>query len=228
MAWVMFVSVFCFVMTLVWMIVFGFGCHRSSATWAAMVGADRRTQMGHHTSEFWCVDSSVCVCVCVQDFAYHGIAAFFYLSAAVILAFFTIINQSQPGLQIYKAYVSAVVRTCFVVKWNQKLKRQKLTFSVCSSGVCPCCHPPLLHPHHLLRHPMETFLRRNQHVRQANRRRQRKPRTEGGKGSTSLVVCYAFYHLNITFLLWVSCALKCTCSFSVAATSTKKKLYWEF
>lgn len=51
-AWVMFVSVFCFVMTLAWMIIFGFGCHRSSPTWAAMVGAHRRTQSCPHTPEF--------------------------------------------------------------------------------------------------------------------------------------------------------------------------------
>lgn len=37
MAWVMFVSVFCFVMTFLWMIIFGAGCHRNSSSWAAAV-----------------------------------------------------------------------------------------------------------------------------------------------------------------------------------------------
>lgn len=35
--WVMFVSVFCFVMTSLWMIVFMAGCHNSSPGWAAAV-----------------------------------------------------------------------------------------------------------------------------------------------------------------------------------------------
>lgn len=79
MAWVMFVSVFCFVMTLVWMIIFGFGCHRDSSSWAA------------------------------ADFAYHGLATLFYLSAAVILAFITILASANTTSQLYKTYVSAVV-----------------------------------------------------------------------------------------------------------------------
>lgn len=35
--WVMFVSVFCFVMTFLWMIIFTAGCHKNSASWAAAV-----------------------------------------------------------------------------------------------------------------------------------------------------------------------------------------------
>lgn len=65
MAWVMFVSLFCFVITLVWMIVFGFGCHRDSSSWAAAVRAHRRTQSSHHTPDFWYVSWSACMCVCV-------------------------------------------------------------------------------------------------------------------------------------------------------------------
>ncbi|XP_071336153.1 myelin and lymphocyte protein-like isoform X1 [Trachinotus anak] len=53
--WVMFVSVFCFVLTFLWMIIFAAGGHKNSSAWAA------------------------------ADFAYHGLAAFFYLSAGVRL-----------------------------------------------------------------------------------------------------------------------------------------------
>lgn len=35
--WVMFVSVFCFVMTFLWMIIFMAGCHKNSSGWAAAV-----------------------------------------------------------------------------------------------------------------------------------------------------------------------------------------------
>ncbi|XP_004077079.1 myelin and lymphocyte protein-like [Oryzias latipes] len=59
--WVMFVSVFCFVMTFLWMVVFAAGGHKSSSGWAA------------------------------ADFIYHGLAVLFYLSAGVDLAFITIV-----------------------------------------------------------------------------------------------------------------------------------------
>lgn len=35
--WVMFVSVFCFVMTFIWMVVFACGSHHNKASWAAAV-----------------------------------------------------------------------------------------------------------------------------------------------------------------------------------------------
>uniref|UniRef100_A0A9J7XH58 Mal, T cell differentiation protein b n=1 Tax=Cyprinus carpio carpio TaxID=630221 RepID=A0A9J7XH58_CYPCA len=54
--WVMFVSVFCFVMTFLWLIIFACGGHKNSSGWAT------------------------------ADFLYHLIAAVFYLSASVILA----------------------------------------------------------------------------------------------------------------------------------------------
>uniref|UniRef100_A0A3P9MB51 Mal, T cell differentiation protein b n=1 Tax=Oryzias latipes TaxID=8090 RepID=A0A3P9MB51_ORYLA len=62
--WVMFVSVFCFVMTFLWMVVFAAGGHKSSSGWAA------------------------------ADFIYHGLAVLFYLSAGVDLAFITILMKS--------------------------------------------------------------------------------------------------------------------------------------
>ncbi|XP_058507900.1 myelin and lymphocyte protein-like [Solea solea] len=77
--WVMFVSVFCFVMTFLWLIIFMAGCHRNSSRWAA------------------------------ADFAYHGLAAFFYLSAGVILAYITIVIKSTGLVKIYRTYISAVV-----------------------------------------------------------------------------------------------------------------------
>ncbi|XP_037542906.1 myelin and lymphocyte protein-like [Nematolebias whitei] len=61
--WVMFVSVFCFVMTFIWMIIFAVGAHRSSSAWAA------------------------------ADFVYHFLAVLFYLSAGVDLAYITLIMK---------------------------------------------------------------------------------------------------------------------------------------
>uniref|UniRef100_A0A669EKT8 Mal, T cell differentiation protein b n=1 Tax=Oreochromis niloticus TaxID=8128 RepID=A0A669EKT8_ORENI len=83
--WVMFVSVFCFVMTFIWMVVFACGSHHNKASWAA------------------------------ADFLYHGIAAFFYLSASVALAKVTLDLSGKQGnstttqLRNYKLDISAVV-----------------------------------------------------------------------------------------------------------------------
>ncbi|KAF4102149.1 hypothetical protein G5714_016949 [Onychostoma macrolepis] len=51
--WVMFVSVFCFVMTFLWLVIFACGGHKNSSAWAT------------------------------ADFIYHLIAVVFYLSASV-------------------------------------------------------------------------------------------------------------------------------------------------
>lgn len=81
--WVMFVSVFCFVMTFLWLIIFACGGHKNSSAWAT------------------------------ADFIYHLIAVMFYLSASVILAFMTINLKAPPELQpIFKYYqldIAAVV-----------------------------------------------------------------------------------------------------------------------
>ncbi|KAM3833951.1 myelin and lymphocyte protein-like [Diretmus argenteus] len=77
--WVMFVSVFCFVMTFLWMIIFAAGGHKSSSGWAA------------------------------ADFAYHGLAAFFYLSAAVDLAYITLRKKTEPNFKNYQIDIAAVV-----------------------------------------------------------------------------------------------------------------------
>ncbi|XP_061822049.1 myelin and lymphocyte protein-like isoform X1 [Nerophis lumbriciformis] len=61
--WVMFVSLFCFSTTLLWMILFIAGCHHSSSSWAA------------------------------ADFVYHAVATLFYLSAAVSLAYITFLMK---------------------------------------------------------------------------------------------------------------------------------------
>ncbi|XP_010773057.1 myelin and lymphocyte protein-like, partial [Notothenia coriiceps] len=76
--WVMFVSVFCFVMTFLWMVIFAVGGHRNSSGWAA------------------------------ADFAYHGLAAFFYLSAGVDLAYTTFLVKSLNS-RIYHIDIAAVV-----------------------------------------------------------------------------------------------------------------------
>lgn len=75
--WVMFVSVFCFVMTFIWLVVFACGSHHNSSGWAA------------------------------ADFIYHGIAAFFYLSASVALAKVTMDMTTLD--QNKKLDISAVV-----------------------------------------------------------------------------------------------------------------------
>ncbi|KAG9337811.1 hypothetical protein JZ751_027613 [Albula glossodonta] len=81
--WVMFVSVFCFTVTFLWAIIFGCGAHRNSGAWAA------------------------------ADFAYHGIAAFFYLSSSVALASVTLgmkeLAISSEGLRLYRIDIAAVV-----------------------------------------------------------------------------------------------------------------------
>ncbi|XP_062320123.1 myelin and lymphocyte protein-like [Osmerus eperlanus] len=77
--WVMFVSVFCFVMTFLWLVIFAAGGHKNSGGWAA------------------------------ADFAYHGLAAFFYLSASVILAELTIRLKTEGGFKHYQIDIAAVV-----------------------------------------------------------------------------------------------------------------------
>ncbi|XP_048843392.1 myelin and lymphocyte protein-like [Brienomyrus brachyistius] len=77
--WVMFVSVFCFVITFIWFFIFLCGGHRNSAGWAA------------------------------ADFAYHGLAAFFYLSSSVSLAYITLTFGPLLDLKYYRMDISAVV-----------------------------------------------------------------------------------------------------------------------
>ncbi|KAF5895597.1 myelin and lymphocyte protein-like, partial [Clarias magur] len=59
-AYVMAVSLFCFCMTFLWMMIFLCGAHNSRSSWAG------------------------------ADVLYHGLAAMLYLSASVLLAFVTI------------------------------------------------------------------------------------------------------------------------------------------
>ncbi|XP_068597755.1 myelin and lymphocyte protein-like [Brachionichthys hirsutus] len=81
--WVMFVSVFCFVMTFLWMIIFMAGGHKNSPGWAA------------------------------ADFAYHGLATFFYLSAGVDLAYITFLKKLTGPFKDYQIDIAAVV-FCFL------------------------------------------------------------------------------------------------------------------
>ncbi|XP_056264613.1 myelin and lymphocyte protein-like [Pseudoliparis swirei] len=78
-AWVMFVSIFCFTVTLIWLVVFAFGVHHNKRRWAT------------------------------ADFAYHGIAAFLYLSAAVSLAKVTMDKDDGSNSLNYKLDIAAVV-----------------------------------------------------------------------------------------------------------------------
>ncbi|XP_051503156.1 mal, T cell differentiation protein b isoform X1 [Myxocyprinus asiaticus] len=80
--WVMFVSVFCFVMTLLWLIIFACGGHKNHSSWAT------------------------------ADFIYHLIAAMFYLSASVSLATVTIKMKNELPKDLFKYYqidIAAVV-----------------------------------------------------------------------------------------------------------------------
>ncbi|XP_016343412.1 myelin and lymphocyte protein-like isoform X1 [Sinocyclocheilus anshuiensis] len=81
--WVMFVSVFCFVMTFLWLIIFACGGHKNSSAWAT------------------------------ADFIYHLIAVIFYLSASVTLAIVTIgmntFSIAAPYDKYYKIDIAAVV-----------------------------------------------------------------------------------------------------------------------
>lgn len=48
----------------------------------------------------------------MKDFAYHGLAALFFLSAGVDLAIITIgVKDRNLDLKIYRTYISAVVST---------------------------------------------------------------------------------------------------------------------
>ncbi|XP_054885089.1 myelin and lymphocyte protein-like [Poeciliopsis prolifica] len=76
--WVMFVSVFCFVGTTLWLLIFACGANQSSF-WPGL------------------------------DAGFHFVAAVFYLSASVVLAYITIILKDALGLKIYRLDISAVV-----------------------------------------------------------------------------------------------------------------------
>ncbi|XP_051579570.1 myelin and lymphocyte protein-like [Myxocyprinus asiaticus] len=82
--WVMFVSIFCFLITTVWFFIFITGKNQSSI-WPGL------------------------------DVGYHAFAAFLYLSASVLLAYFTIISKETIyiyyvlDLKTYQLDIAAVV-----------------------------------------------------------------------------------------------------------------------
>ncbi|XP_053489546.1 myelin and lymphocyte protein-like [Ictalurus furcatus] len=83
--WVMFVSVFCFVMTFLWLIIFACGAHKNKGGWAT------------------------------ADFVYHLLAALFYLSASVPLANITLNMKNSTVVspvdrfRYYQIDIAAVV-----------------------------------------------------------------------------------------------------------------------
>ncbi|KAJ8250506.1 hypothetical protein COCON_G00224280 [Conger conger] len=78
--WVMFVSIFCFIVTFLWLVVFACEGHKNSQGWAA------------------------------ADCVYHAVAVILYLSASVSLAKTTIDFQtSDPTSKTYKIDIAAVV-----------------------------------------------------------------------------------------------------------------------
>lgn len=65
-----------------------------------------------HSGNVWNVVSNDDVRLCLlvpQDFIYHGIAAFFYLSASVALAKVTFDLKDGSNFQNYQLDISAVV-----------------------------------------------------------------------------------------------------------------------
>ncbi|XP_006028026.1 myelin and lymphocyte protein [Alligator sinensis] len=82
--WVMFVSVFCFVITTLLLFSYIIGAHGGKTSWITL------------------------------DAFYHGIAALFYLSAAVLQAYATlqmkvVLTQNDVWFKIYQEDVAAVV-----------------------------------------------------------------------------------------------------------------------
>lgn len=69
----------------------------------------------------WCLSVSwssfVSLFLVRQDFAYHGIAAFFYLSASVALAKVTLEMKDGTKFQNYQLDISAVVSQAFSCWW---------------------------------------------------------------------------------------------------------------
>lgn len=85
-AYVITVSLFCFVVTFLWMMIFACGSHRNRSSWAG------------------------------ADVAYHAFATLLYLSASVLIAYWCIILSYVDGAKdtlYYKLDVAAVV-FCFV------------------------------------------------------------------------------------------------------------------
>ncbi|XP_051768988.1 myelin and lymphocyte protein-like [Ctenopharyngodon idella] len=80
-AYVISVTIFCFIMSFLWLMVFACGSHRNKSSWAS------------------------------ADVAYHAFAALLYLSASVLLAFITIFigDANLKETILYKLDVAAVV-----------------------------------------------------------------------------------------------------------------------
>ncbi|CAM4731882.1 unnamed protein product [Leuciscus chuanchicus] len=79
-AYVISVTIFCFIMTFIWLIVFATGSHRNKSSWAS------------------------------ADVACHGFASLLYFSASVLLALVTIgIGTFNTSIIEYKLDVAAVV-----------------------------------------------------------------------------------------------------------------------
>lgn len=119
--WVMFVSVFCFVMTFIWMVVFACSGHHNKASWAAAVSIQspqkylkvgRMVRSGPSDHILITLFPRLSPSFSSQDFVYHGIAAFFYLSASVSLAGVTLSMKSSTTLRSYQLDISAVVSRC--------------------------------------------------------------------------------------------------------------------
>ncbi|XP_017314617.1 myelin and lymphocyte protein [Ictalurus punctatus] len=85
-AYVMTVSLFCFVVTFIWMMMFLYGVHHNRTSWAT------------------------------ADFVYHSTAALLYLSVSVLLAYITAVLSPFSDIDFtpYKLNMSAVVFSFWV------------------------------------------------------------------------------------------------------------------
>lgn len=76
--------------------------------------------------------------MCVQDFAYHGLAAFFYLSAGVDLAYITL-GKKSGQLRIYQIDIAAVVRTDLKTAYQQLQYQPMMFFTIMEPFYCLIC-----------------------------------------------------------------------------------------
>ncbi|XP_078129546.1 myelin and lymphocyte protein-like isoform X1 [Sander vitreus] len=109
--WVMFVSVFCFVMTFLWLVIFASGAHQNSSGWAA------------------------------ADFAYHGLAVLFYLSAGVDLAYITLMKKSGVRLLGHTPLLHPHNPLLYPMEKLLKSDAESQTWvskKYCASCVCVC------------------------------------------------------------------------------------------
>ncbi|KAG8123124.1 hypothetical protein E2320_018531, partial [Naja naja] len=117
--WVMFVSVFCFVISTLLFLLYLCGAHGGKSAWVALVSHFRETNTAYIKSHLFPNYQILQQCIIslltpkfnsYNDAFYQIIASLFYLSAAVLLANTTIFLKSAPPLfKQYQIDIAAVV-----------------------------------------------------------------------------------------------------------------------